>query len=112
MSSGQNKGYDGVPEQFADEKEHRRHLARAVNRINGGKFDCTVDATLRASQTSTTLSDPRIGATSHLMAMPLSASAQAAQGSIWYSNPMKGQITVNHASSAEVDQNFRFAILG
>lgn len=112
MSSTVQKGFPPVPEFIPDADEHRRKLARAINTILSGKVNATIDATLRASQTTTTLTDSRIYATTFIDPMPLSANAATAKAGIWFSGAMKGSITINHASNAAVDQNFRFLLIG
>lgn len=107
-----SKGFLPVTEYEQDETEHRRQLARAINRLNGGKFNCTVDLTLRASQTTTTLTDARIGAFSFLDFMPTTANAATAKANIYVTDRMKGSCTVNHSSSANTDQTFVVGIFG
>jgi hypothetical protein len=113
MSTGSNRGYDGVPDWEASESEHRRKLARAINRINGGKLNCTLDVTLRAGQGTTTIIDPRIAATSFLSWMPQTASASAAErAGIYVSSRAKGAAVLNHAVNAAADQILTILILG
>jgi hypothetical protein len=105
-------GYDGVPELHADALEHRRMLARAVNRLNGGKLNATLEVRLRAGETTTPLSDPRLAAGSCLLWMPRSAAAAAAEkAGIWVSARSKGAATLNHAASAAPDQDFTLLII-
>ena len=113
MSTGSNRGYDGVPEWESAESEHRRKLARAINRINSGKINCTLDVTLRASQTTTVVVDPRLAGTSFLCWMPQTASASAAErAGIYVSGRAKGSAVLNHAANAAADQIFTIVILG
>jgi hypothetical protein len=111
--SGLPKGFDPVPEIIADEQNHRRLLARALNRTIAGKLNCTFAAfTLNANATTTTLTDSRIYATSYIDFMPTTANAASARASIWVSSQIKGSCTVNHASSPNTDQTFTVVILG
>jgi len=113
MPTGGNRGYDSVPENLADGEEHRRMLARAVNRLNVGKLNGTVTLTLLASQTSTTLTDPRLAATSFLMWMPQTANASAAErAGIYVTGRAKGSAVLNHAANAATDQTFTILIIG
>jgi hypothetical protein len=113
MSTGGNRGYDGVPEWEAAESEHRRKLARAINRINQGKVNCTLDVTLQPSQATTTVTDPRIARTSFLCWMPQTASASAAErAGIYVSSRGKGSAVLNHAANAATDQILTILILG
>jgi len=106
------KGYPSVPNILPDEKEHRRQLAVRLNEVSQGKVNCTIDLTLRNGQVTTTLTDARIYATSVIMASALTANAAAIQASLWYSAQIKGSCTVNHTSTANTDQTFRFLVLG
>lgn len=106
-------GYDVPPEMMADEKEHRRKLARALAGAIAGKLNCVVDVTLRASQTTTTFSDPRISAFSAILLMPTTANASTAEkAGIYVSGRTTGQATLNHASNAATDQTFTAVIFG
>lgn len=100
--------YDGVPKMLTDEKEHRRKMAEMLtDRVNRGKINCTkTSVTLTANATSTTLIDERLGAYTYIDFMPTTANAAAAKASIYITNQLKGQCTINHASSANVDQTF------
>lgn len=112
------KGFPGVPLDYANEKEHRRTLARAINRINGGKLNCILDVTLSANTGATVISDDRVGFyTAVVPAMPLSLDAAADIGTIWCDAPTGGPgattatITVHHRNSAATDRKIRFLIL-
>jgi LDH2 family malate/lactate/ureidoglycolate dehydrogenase len=112
MSTGSNRGYDGVPEWESIEAEHRRKLARAINRINSGKINCTLDVTLRPNQGTTIVVDPRIGATSFLCWMPQTASASAAErAGIYVTSRANGSAILNHAANAAADQVLTIVIL-
>jgi hypothetical protein len=113
MTAGVNRGYDGVPEGHADVTEHRRMMARAINRLNGGKLNCTLDVTLRPSQTTTPIADPRLAATSFIAWMPQTANAGAAMAAgLYVTGRTKGAAVLNHASSTATDQAFTLLILG
>lgn len=105
-------GFPGVSQLLPNEKEHRSELAAAINRINRGKLNCTIDITLNVSTTSTILVDARIGKTSYVDFMPQTASAATAKQSIYITNRGNGSLTVNHASNAATDQTFTCVILG
>ena len=107
------QGFPGVPKMLPDEMEHRRQLAQMLNdRVNRGKFNCTISLTLTANAVSTNLIDERIGNGSFLDFMPLTANAATAKTGIYVSNQLNGSCTINHASSANVDQTFKAVILG
>ena len=113
MPTGQNRGYEGVPELHPDALEHRRMLARAVNRLTAGKFNGALDVTLNPLQTTTTVEDPRLASTSVLLWMPRSASASVAEkAGLWVSDRTIGSAVLNHVSAAAVDQHFTLLIVG
>ena len=98
--------------QCPNETEHRRLLAVRVNQLSEGNFNASLDVTLNASATSTTLTDPRIFPTKTIIAMALTASAKAAiVAGLYYDTFVKGSCVVHHASNAAVDQTVRFAFL-
>lgn len=89
-------------------------LARTINLLLQGKANSVKieTFTLRASQTTTTLTDSRLGNLSVLTFMPLTAHGATALQNLWVSNQLQGTCTVNHASSANTDQSFRVQING
>lgn len=109
-----NPGYPNVQLVDASSVNHRRKLAETVNRINGGKFNCTLDVTLVASSGTTPIVDARIGYYSAIIpatALTSDAATDIAAG-IWVSDLMTGQATLNHRNNAGTDRTIRFVILG
>jgi hypothetical protein len=106
------KGYPSVPDSLPNQKEHLRQIAVRLNDVSAGKVNATIDQTLRNGQTTTTLTDPRIYATSILWASPLTANAAAIAASVWFSAQIKGSATINHSSTGNTDQKFRIGIIG
>jgi len=109
--SGHNS-YDGVPETLVNETEHRRKLARAVNTVLNGKINCVTSLKLTASATTTTFTDSRIGAFSHIVFTPTTPNAAAVASSLYVTSKGKGTCTVNHTSDANTDKTFDVSILG
>jgi hypothetical protein len=107
-------GYLGVPADWANEREHRRKLADALNRALSGKLNATLDVTLAASQAATTVTDPRLAPTSFIGLCPLTASAagEIGAGTIYVSAQGKGTATLAHANSAATDRRFRLLVIG
>lgn len=110
MSTGAPQ-YDAAP-YLENEKAHRRRVADAIDRHNQGKFNCNLDVTLRASQTTTVVTDPRLTAFSAVQWMPMSASAATAAAALWAVPSLNGTLTLTHASNAAADQKFRLSIFG
>jgi hypothetical protein len=100
------------PQDMAHEKEHRRQLARGVANALNGKTNNTGSVTLTASATSTTLTDPRIGAASIILFMPTTSTAATAAAALYVSARTRGSATLTHASNAAVNQTFGFVVIG
>lgn len=86
-----------------------------VNRMKAGQINCTYPSfTLNTNSTSTTLTDPRIFATSLITPMPTNstASAELARGTLWFSTPLKGSVVVNHSSGSTASRTFTMLIIG
>ncbi len=71
-----------------------------------------VSVTLRASQTTTTLTDTRIGPDSVIALTPLTANAAGALGGLYVSDRVAGSATLTHASTVAVDKTFAYAVIG
>lgn len=87
-------------------------LVQAINQMLRGKLNNVDDVTLRASQTTTTISDPTIGPSSIIILTPRSASAATALQSAYVSAQSQNSATITHPSNAAVDQNVRYCVLG
>lgn len=114
-----SQGFPAVPEMLSDKddksiagKEHRRKMALAINNINRGKFNATLDVVVTASATSTTITDPRISYFSFLSTMAFDANGRADEvAGIYFSNFNNGSVTMNHRSDVSV-RSLRLLILG
>jgi hypothetical protein len=104
--------YDTAPQlQSADPQ--LRKVADVVRGAMQGKLNCVLDVTLRASQTTTVVTDSRIGPFSFIAWMPLTANASTAEkAGIWASPTLAGTVTLNHASAVAVDQTLRLLVIG
>jgi phage tail sheath gpL-like len=89
-----------------------RDLRQIVAGIMDGKINATGTVTLTASDTTTTLTDPRIGAGSVILFMPTTANAKTAAANLYVSARASGSATLTHASSANVDQTFGYVVIG
>lgn len=91
------------------------YLNRVHDVIRGalaGKLNCTTTVTLAASTTTTTLSDPRIGAESAILFMPTTANAAGAMTNLYVSARAQGSATLTHSSTATTDRTFDLVIIG
>lgn len=77
-------------------------VSLVVNQLLLGKMNCTLDVTLRASQTTTDIEDPRITELSALVFCPTSANAAAHP--MTYFTRTRGEATLHHDNNASVDK--------
>ena len=87
-----------------------RAVAEVTNNAMNGKTNNTGSVLLRASNTTTTLNDERLGFDSVVLLSPLTANA-AAQ-SPYISTKAKGSVVITHTSVAKADLNFDYIIVG
>ena len=87
-----------------------REVAEVTNGIMNGKTNNTGSVTLRASNTTTTITDERLGFDSIILLSPLSANAAAQTPYI--STKAKGSVVITHTSTAHTDLNFDYIIVG
>ena len=87
-----------------------REISEVTNGIMNGKTNNTGSVTLRASNTTTTITDERLGFDSIILLSPLTANAAA---QIPYpSTKAKGSVIITHTSTAHTDLNFDYIIVG
>tara|TARA_R110000824_G_scaffold275346_1_gene464045 strand:+ start:38 stop:337 length:300 start_codon:yes stop_codon:yes gene_type:complete len=87
-----------------------RNVAEVINSAMAGKTNNTGSVTLRASNTTTTITDERLGFDSVILLSPLTANAAA---QIPYpSTKAKGSVIITHTSTAHTDLNFDYIIVG
>tara|TARA_Y100001951_G_scaffold90141_1_gene83081 strand:+ start:165 stop:491 length:327 start_codon:yes stop_codon:yes gene_type:complete len=101
-----------VPLSMPDQAQHLRLVSTTLNNVMDGKLNSTGEITLRASQTTTTLEDARIGGDSVIVFMPITANGKTAENDLFVSARQSGQATLTHASSGNTDQNFAYIIVG
>lgn len=89
-----------------------RDLRDMVRSLYDGKSNNTGSVTLRAGETTTVVTDPRIGGGSAILLTPLSAHAAAALGGLWVSARATGSATLSHASTADTDKAFAYVVVG
>jgi hypothetical protein len=103
----------GVQPQSADHGRWLREIAKTVNVINRGQFNCVLTVTLVENVASTTVTDARISAQTACLASPLTAHAAAEIGNgTMYFTPTNGQVVITHASNLQTDRTFNLAMIG
>jgi|TARA_R100000995_G_scaffold34655_2_gene15668 hypothetical protein len=104
--------FQAVPLSNPIPEEHRRQLAIVVNNSLDGKLNSTGSVTLTASQTTTTLSDRRLGGDSVIVFMPTTANASAGITSLYVSAQGKQTATLTHANNGQTDRTYKYIIIG
>ena len=98
-----------VPISIPDHGLHLQLVSNALNNTINGKLNSTGSVTLRASQTTTTLTDERIGGNSVILFMPTTANAKSG---LYVSARQNKTATLTHASSGNADQTFGYVVVG
>jgi hypothetical protein len=106
--------YPTIPQDFQDEHQHRRMIARAVSLAQLGKTNNVLDVTLANNDTKTTISDARIGATTFPIPMPTHADSwgMAKLPYVTDSGRVNGSFIVSHSAVASSNLNFKFILVG
>ena len=102
-----------VQESMPDHGQHLREIARTVNLLMRGQSNATLQVTLNAGVTTTTINDARISLQTAPMMVPTTANAAAelASGSVFVT-PAKGQAVITHRNNAQTDRTFNVALIG
>tara|TARA_S200002703_G_C3700544_1_gene215138 strand:- start:382 stop:711 length:330 start_codon:yes stop_codon:yes gene_type:complete len=101
-----------VPLSIPDTEQHLRLVSTSLNNTINGKLNSTGSITLRANQTTTTLTDARIGGNSVIVFMPTSANGRTGLNGLHVSARASGSATLTHASSGNSDQNLSYCVIG
>lgn len=84
----------------------------AVNQAIKGKLNALADLTFRANQTTTVLTNERVGVDSYINLMPTTANARTALNTSYVSARTNGTATFTHASASASDAVFVALIIG
>lgn len=91
-------------------------IKRATERINQillGRLNNTGTAfSLTINVTSTQLQDARLTGASIVTLEPTTANAAGALGGLYFTNKLRGSVTVNHANNSQADRTFNYTITG
>lgn len=88
------------------------HAFAIINNILKGKLNCTGDITLTVASTTTTLTDARITAASHISFMPTTENAALAHTTLRVTARTNGSATLTHAADPTTDRTFVYSITG
>lgn len=89
-------------------------FAFAIQQLAQGRSNAVGTVTLRASQTTTTVTAPNCGAGSSVALFPATANAAAIVASTYVlsTNITPGQFVVTHPSNSNTDKTFYWIALG
>ena len=89
-------------------------ITQALRDLFAGRSNAVGTVTLRANQTTTTVTGLNVGADSRVFLMPTTANAAAefGAGSIYVGTVAAGTFTITHASNANADKTFFWVALG
>ena len=101
-----------LPTKWTDIAEQVRKIVTALNNVLRGKTNNTGEVTLTANDTTTTLSDIRIGIQSVISLQPTTSNAAGALASTYLDDPGDGSVVINHANNAQTDRTFKYIVTG
>jgi hypothetical protein len=88
-------------------------INQAINQLQQGRDNASGIVTLAVSPaTTTTVVSPVCSPTSGVQLTPMTADAAAALTATYVSATSKGQFTIAHANSAQVDRTFFYRVHG
>ena len=94
-----------------EEKDLTKH-AFGQQQLAQGRSNAVGVCTLRASQTTTTVTAQNCGADSKVFLSPTTANAAAALATTYVSLVSTGSFVLTHASNVQADKTFGFVCLG
>jgi hypothetical protein len=102
--------YQPVPTSMSEWYPWLQLVSRCLNGVLAGGQNITLASfTLSANSTTTTLTDSRIGATSHIQLQP--TTAEAAAEVWWITDQRVGSAVINHSDSANTTRIYRVLII-
>jgi hypothetical protein len=101
-----------VPTQESNIPQWMRRLAETVNNMIDGRGNARGTFTLTASAASSTLTDRRISAASHIALEPTTSNAAVAKQTLYRSAVTTGSATFTHANNAQTDKTFTYQVYG
>jgi hypothetical protein len=93
------------------ETKDLKQIIRSLLQLASGRSNATGTVTLKASATSTAVTDQNCAAGSAIQLTPLTANAAAAVATTFFATS-NGGFVINHANNGETDRQFTYAIIG
>ena len=107
-----NIGHPTPPLRYASWENAAFEIALRVQSVMQGKLNNGGEVTLTASDTTTTVTDERVGANSRISLTATTANAAAALATTYVSSKGEGTFTLTHASNAQADRTLDYAVSG
>jgi hypothetical protein len=98
--------------QLLDTEKNIGTIVQAIKQLAQGRSVATGEVTLRANQTTTTVTAQTCGLDSVPSIEPMTATAAIAKQTAYFSAINRGSFVVTHANTADVDKTFRWKIQG
>lgn len=91
-----------------------KNVIRSIQQLSAGRSNAVGTVTLRASATSTTVSDPNCASGTTPILTPTTADAAAALATTFIpaATVVNGSFVIDHASAVSVDRTFLYALHG
>jgi len=105
---------EAPPLWWATDRVHEwlKWISQQLDSAFEGKLRSVGSVTLTANDTTTTISDKRIGTESKILLQATTANAAAVVSTTYISAKAKDSATITHASDADTDQTFDYFIVG
>ena len=89
-----------------------QRIVQSIRDLYAGRSNAVGTVTLRASQTSTTVTALNVGAGSKVFLQPTTANAAAVIASTYVNSVGAGTFTITHPSNSNTDKTFSWVSLG
>lgn len=89
-----------------------RRLVDSIRQLNDGRQNSVGDVTLRANQTTTTVTFENCSRDCRVFLSPRTLNAAAAVPTTYISSILQGSFVITHASNAQADKTFSFCCIG
>lgn len=102
------------PRDLEDTRQFMRSASSVMSNVLKGRTNNVLDVTVGANQSSTTVTDSRIGVHTVAVAIPTTVNAQGA--AIWpyrdFTSPVNGSMSLIHTNDANADKTYKIILVG
>lgn len=100
-----------VQEDMPDANQHRRQIARGVNRLTNGHNNATLSVTLDPAEDTTVVTDARISLQTCGTLAPTTVNAAGALPTTYWVCEA-GLMTIHHANNSQTDRTYIVSLIG